>query len=656
MPVLILLLLFSLILPQLQEGLPEAYFGIVLLVVGIFAFRKRTVPIPQPVMTLWIWTLVGLVGTGILSVSRADSILTFIRYLEGYCFFLLGISLDPKRRAAAIHAFTGFPIVLTVIFILLWTVPALAAYLPVYNGLLAVNGHHPVAAYLVLLFPVAIYTSHNVKLPIVMILTTLALILSAARGAWLITIGFLTMTLITPYRRALRIKTIPVILFLVAASITGFWISQRPESQKTQWTEKYAALRFFTKDANGGMRAEFARQAIQAFWDSPLTGHGPGTFHLLSRAYAKTPAASGRHAHSFALETLAENGLIGSMPILLLFGAVLLALLRIARNDPSPGRRGLAWGVILTAVYSLVDVNFSALPLWNIVWLIIGILFTPLTRARPLPRQFQAVPFVIPALFAATYAASAILGMRSPARAFQVAPYRREMALAMIRTADRTSLSRMTPTIRFWFQKDPDILFSLALRDTTDISYTLFERAISRDPYNYAYVRQYFARLIHTSDTARLRNEICGLLIRHAGPAAAPACSYVRQRTEFETYLNHPDALLSAVNALSGSDGMAKFFYVLGLTLHDTTGDAAGTILFWTAAYTTDPQWGYYYLETAAAQYVWNSDNAAAQQTLNRCLSHPLAGHGCRTMATTPDQLFPPGTYARDISRIPAIQ
>ena len=93
----------------------------------------------------------------------------------------------------------------------------------------------------------------------------------------------------------------------------------------------------------------------------------------------------------------------------------------------------------------------------------------------------------------------------------------------------------------------------------------------------------------------------------------------------------------------------------MGLTTYTYTGDREVALFLWQKAMELSPDWAFYYLEVAGAQFHWFGDTASARQTVNRCLAHPLAHVGC-TDTQDITKLLAPGLYSRDIIIIPAIQ
>jgi hypothetical protein len=132
---------------------------------------------------------------------------------------------------------------------------------------------------------------------------------------------------------------------------------------------------------SGSHRYQYWRAALHAFRAHPLKGIGPGTFEFYW-AQHNSLGEFVRNAHSLWIETLAEDGIIGALLIVGLFGLVLIAgSVRALRAAP-PMRLVIATGT--AGVF-----GFCAAAAFDWVW------------------QLAAVPFVGLLLAAAAMAPSA---------------------------------------------------------------------------------------------------------------------------------------------------------------------------------------------------------------------------------------------------------
>jgi tetratricopeptide (TPR) repeat protein len=137
---------------------------------------------------------------------------------------------------------------------------------------------------------------------------------------------------------------------------------------------------------------------------SPLVGHGPGTFarEFLLSGYNNTYSQIIPHAHNASIQTLVEGGIVGLAAIALICGAVLRAMWHTRKVDWAP-----AAAITFFALAVLTDnlsVNaFVIAPL--IVWIAIAC-----------PRSDSRVESTERArYFAAAYAAAILIGLATAA-------------------------------------------------------------------------------------------------------------------------------------------------------------------------------------------------------------------------------------------------
>jgi O-antigen ligase len=93
--------------------------------------------------------------------------------------------------------------------------------------------------------------------------------------------------------------------------------------------EIHSMVSVMEKLQTGSGRAEIHAIAYALFLESPLFGHGTGSFELLGPGY--------REAHSLLLTLLAEQGLTGTIYMYCIFATLGIFLIKIERVDKIPG-------------------------------------------------------------------------------------------------------------------------------------------------------------------------------------------------------------------------------------------------------------------------------------------------------------------------------
>lgn len=658
MSVLFLILFLSLFIPTNYPDLIEALLAVPL---GILLLRYRSSATQNAapdtaIFALWLFTLIILAGGSFFSRSSGMSLITFIRYGEGFAICILASSYSINHEIFSRHM-KAFGLLSSAVFLMLISIYSLGIT-PYYSSFTGINGHHPIAYTIIMTIPFVI-AIHSQKIILMQFdIFGISLILSAARSAWAIGVIFFSSqaaSSLSIIRRGQKTKNsdskqtrrnlhvLAMLMLLITALIVAAYLSTLPDTQKEKTANTIPILRPYIKDTNAGMRMAFAAQAITALKESPIIGHGPGTFSLLSRQYQTRSGLFSQYAHSFPLETLAENGIMGSMGIAALF---ILILNRALRALKSANSAPLGWAAILAILYSLIEVNLNSLPHWLMLWVIVGALThnTPKNHARSY-RGIAVLGGIILSVFSLSFLVSAVLmAGKNTKTALIVAPYSKSIALRHIAASPILNNTEIH-LIQRWHKSDPDILMAL-----TPYKAELLPLALAKDPQNTYYLKEYFTYLLmHENHTT-----IINLLCKTSEGAADPVCPLTASRP-FTAFIADKTHMLGALNYLSGNDGHAKFLYFLGVALYTYTGDAASTTYLWQKAQEAAPQWGYYYLEIAGAQYHWLNDASAAQKTIALCMQHPLASKGCKLVTDITD-LLRPGLYSRDIIIIPALQ
>jgi O-antigen ligase/polysaccharide polymerase Wzy-like membrane protein len=147
--------------------------------------------------------------------------------------------------------------------------------------------------------------------------------------------------------RAAVAATGAVVFFLFLGLGSG-WVGDQAEQfsqakiTKAQETDPSRILA-----TNSGNRYVWWKEAVGAFWDRPLLGHGAGSFPLVHRQY-RHDRLNVLQPHSVPLEFLSETGVIGAG--LVLGGLAMLAAAGIRRLRADRWSRDAAYvGALLTA-------------------------------------------------------------------------------------------------------------------------------------------------------------------------------------------------------------------------------------------------------------------------------------------------------------------
>ena len=159
---------------------------------------------------------------------------------------------------------------------------------------------------------------------------------------------------------------VPVILLVALASAPG-GVQGQVSDTWDKLTNPLARTPANTPDrltATSSVRARYWDEALKVYDDTKLVGAGAGAF-VVARSRHRTDRLAVRHAHGYAVQTLADLGLVGLGLSLLATGAWVAAAMRstgLRRRDRGlgydPERIGLltmATVVLVFGVHSLID-------------------------------------------------------------------------------------------------------------------------------------------------------------------------------------------------------------------------------------------------------------------------------------------------------------
>lgn len=418
----------------------------------------------------------------------------------------------------------------------------------------------------------------------------------------------------------------------------------------------YPQLGMFSKESNHSLRFAYIQEAIRAIQDKPIFGHGPGTFHLLSRQYATSSVTYARFAHSLPFEVLAENGLIGTIPIAILFGAVFFSLLSVLRTSNNTPQVALAWGALLLLFYSMIETTLNNLSIWLLFWAITG---HAIPHTSPITRRLSEIAsiivFVILLAFIVSYTAARIpTSTLMLTQSVDRAPYVKSNILRHINELNAEETNRLTPIILTWYNKDPDIYQALARSSHPLTATKYYEKALRYHPHNNGYLKEYLTLLMNNNDKKRIGATICYYSQLYRRQVSEKLCEYLLRSSSFTRYIN-TGAFYSALDYLQGTDGKAKFYYFLGLSVFKEQQDTEGATLLWQAARDIAPEWGFYHLELASAYYYWYDDKEKANIALSICEKNSYTKAGCKSAISNLINLLEPGLRAPDINAIPTI-
>lgn len=210
-------------------------------------------------------------------------------------------------------------------------------------------------AYFILLWPFAMLYARRARhslllLPSLVLLFILVVILSFSRGAVFIVLPYLlaSLLLMSSWKHALAFATLGMALGSAFNDLINLLNADLAYSWQLRFADFHAVGSVWQEIQEASGRAEIRRAAYELFLESPLYGHGTGSFELLGPGY--------REAHSMFFTVLAEQGLVGMCYQYGLFAALWYCLFQKTSQGGRYRLLPLALGAYLVFVHSVGSV------------------------------------------------------------------------------------------------------------------------------------------------------------------------------------------------------------------------------------------------------------------------------------------------------------
>ena len=503
----------------------------------------------------------------------------------------------------------------------------------------------------------------------IFILFLTAIFVSFSRGALLLTIGYLLFTLNSHIiHKKLRFLFTTGIIVTVFLMTLFFVISMLPEPIRTTLPLSSSIKDQIIKSTPLNEPRIYAwRQAIQGFTTHPIIGTGPGTYIFTSKRFQVPLLSAATYAHSYPLQLLSEQGVLGMIPFVLLcivVGKWLIHLRRLEQNKktnlPSSLTIGLIDGVLLVCVHSVIDYNLDYLSIWVIIWAVSGMLISKMN-----PKKNSCYPLLIVLsipLF--LYSASSILGNKlwnvqdTNTKGFYFTSFnvnRAQQHIQNIRFYNRPIPPFDLKLIQLFHRDSPPIQFALAeLKETSfdePIVTSLYKQAIAGEPFNGFYVAKYMQYLLQKNNKQEV-SQVYEQLVKNA---------YALQQKQYPSDISLQDpvfidsytpefAKLLEKGALL-HEIVAKSLYFLGLSQLETNTEATNKL--WLMAETISPGWSLFYIERASYALYVEKNEAKAKEILLACEKIYSPSKACTEVLSTFPNLPLPGAYKDAIRAIP---
>jgi O-antigen ligase len=326
--------------------------------------RSFVLPVVMYVAVLVFAIVVSLLNGGVSFLRGADMARTYIN--GAYVYFLVVNVIDEEKHARRIFAV----ILVTVALTALW---GLSEYRSSIAGggdpsRVRISGRvgQPnefgafLAVYLPFLVGVTRYgiftTRQRVLAGIGAAAVFFALLFTQSRGAYLAAALALGVMAVAINRRLL-------LLFVLAGVTAHLWLPSQV-SQRVRHTFVPGQTSDGKYDASTESRLLFYRAGLEMFADSPIWGHGLGSFG--SEIYRRGFTETRRDSHSLYIQMLSEAGIIGIGILFWLFLFLARLSRRLWRRSTDPFHR-MYGECFLVSLLALVVVNAFGVRFYNYI-------------------------------------------------------------------------------------------------------------------------------------------------------------------------------------------------------------------------------------------------------------------------------------------------
>ena len=359
---------------------------------GEFDRRLLQHPISIAIYVYLVWMLLTVITSQLPLISLKQWV-TRIWFIVPYYFFLGHLFLRNPKNAIRFLWFFLVPLIIACCYtIVIHSQYGFTKKTSTWVMFPLFKEHTSYGAVLALFYPAAIYlafrkTSWVLKAisSLLLVILTVALVLSYTRAAWLSLVGAGLVYLIYLFRMSKSVVwTLVGIVFIITA-LNFSMISSKFERNTTDSSddlnEHVASVTNVSTDASNLERINRWKCAIRMFQERPLLGHGPGTYMFLYAPYQKpsektiisTNGGNRGNAHSEYLGPLAESGILGLATFLGLIISVVVVSIKTYQRIGEHRVKGMLrlafLGLITYYLHgflnNFLDMDKASAPFWG---------------------------------------------------------------------------------------------------------------------------------------------------------------------------------------------------------------------------------------------------------------------------------------------------
>ncbi len=369
--------------------------GLVIIKMVFFGeFDRRLIqhPISIAIYVYLVWMLLTVITSQLPLISLKQWV-TRIWFIIPYYFFLGHLFLRSPKNAIRFLWFFLVPLIIACCYtIVIHSQYGFTKKTSTWVMFPLFKEHTSYGAVLAFFYPAAIYmafrkTSWILKAiaSLLLVILTVALVLSYTRAAWLSLVGAGLVYFIYLFRMSKSLVWTLVGIVCIITALNFSMISSKFERNTTDSSddlnEHVASVTNVSTDASNLERINRWKCALRMFQERPLLGHGPGTYMFLYAPYQKpsektiisTNGGNRGNAHSEYLGPLAESGILGLATFLGLIISVIIVYIKNYQSIDETCVRGIIrlsfFGLITYYLHgflnNFLDMDKASAPFWG---------------------------------------------------------------------------------------------------------------------------------------------------------------------------------------------------------------------------------------------------------------------------------------------------
>lgn len=321
-----------------------------------------------PYIFLWLYLLTTLTSV-LVSTNLYIGAITWVNYLN-YAILFLVVSKFIFKKSEIIFLVKAFVFMATILSLI-------GIYFYLFGDYTRLTSTfywpNPFAGYLLFAIPLGFYwlfAVERIMLPAVLSSVVLsAFILCDSRGAFL-TLAIILIFFVFISRSYFQKKWRYLVLICFFSFVLALGLSLIKSN--ISYIAEHHGIIGISSDTSTNIKIAYWRGAGEIVKKYPLFGSGPATFATIYSNYQTSPLNSGKYAHNWYLEILAETGPSTLIFFVLFIGSALFLNRRAIKNDLL--KIAFALGIIGSVIHNGIDIDWHFAANYIALFFIIGLL------------------------------------------------------------------------------------------------------------------------------------------------------------------------------------------------------------------------------------------------------------------------------------------